>query len=228
LVAGDDDPYHRYKREKFVRDFLPKIGVEGKTVMELGCGPGGNLKELAKRRPAQLIGVDISDDMLKLAGESLTEVTLKKTDGHTLPFSDRSVDLAYTVTVLQHNVTPVELNRLAGELSRVAKDQIICVEDIGTTTHAEPGVTYVTRPVSAYREAFASHGFTLTSTTPLGLKASRFVRKAVGKVILRNHPEGEPITGLANLLLKATMPVTRILDRIIPDNGDVTLMVFDR
>jgi len=40
-VAGDDDPYYRYKRSKFLQRFLSALDVAGRTVLELGCGPGG-------------------------------------------------------------------------------------------------------------------------------------------------------------------------------------------
>ena len=86
-VAGDDDPYYRYKRNKFLRRFLAALDVTGQRVLELGCGPGGNLLELARRAPASLVGIDISASMLALAGQNLEgcSVELKKTDGQRLP-----------------------------------------------------------------------------------------------------------------------------------------------
>jgi SAM-dependent methyltransferase len=230
FVAGDDDPFHRYKREKFVREFLPKVEARGKRVLELGCGPGGNLQLLASLQPAELIGIDISDSMLALAGDALhgRPVTLKKTDGQTLPLEDARVDLAYTVTVLQHNVDSAQLDRMATELARVTTDRIMLFEDIGTTTSAPPGASYITRPVDAYRAVFAAHGFQLTSAAPLGLRVSRIVRKIVGRVLLRGHHEGEPIGRLARSVLRISLPITARLDRIVPDNGDVTMMVFER
>jgi ubiquinone/menaquinone biosynthesis C-methylase UbiE len=71
-IAGDDHPYYRYKRLKFLRRFLDSIDFGGKVVMELGCGPGGNLRHIMTHHaPTQLIGVDISQTMLDVAGEHL-------------------------------------------------------------------------------------------------------------------------------------------------------------
>jgi SAM-dependent methyltransferase len=230
FIAGDDDPFHRYKREKFEHRVLSRLDVAGKQVLELGCGPGGNLLALVQRRPKQLVGVDISESMLTLARDNLAghEVTLKKTDGRQIPLPDHSVDLAYTVTVLQHNVDPTQLDAVVSELCRVARDRIVLAEDIGNVTDPPPGATYVTRPVESYRAAFAEQGFKLVSVTPLGLRCSRFVRRVVGKVLLRGHSEGEPITGVAAFLLKASLPITIAMDRVISDRGDLTVLELTR
>jgi SAM-dependent methyltransferase len=228
FVAGDDDPFHRYKRDKFVRRFLPRIDVTGKRVLEVGPGPGGNLKALADHKPRQLIGIDISESMLTLATENLrgSEVELKKTDGHHLPLPDASVDIAYTVTVLQHNVDEAQLGNMVAELCRVTTDQVILFEDIGSTTTPSAGATYAARPVESYRRVFAERGFCLVACEHLGLRCSRFTRKIIGKLFLRRHHEGEPIGRLATFLLNASLPVAGWLDRGVPDNGDLTMMMF--
>src|SRR5215510_80959 len=114
-VAGDDDPYYRYKRAKFLRCFFATLDVVGRRVLELGCGPGGNLLELARLRPASIVGVDISTARLDLARQTIADipvpVELHKTDGQTLALPSHSVDLAFTATVLQHNVDPVALSQ---------------------------------------------------------------------------------------------------------------------
>lgn len=165
-VAGDD-PYYRYKRAKFLRLFLATLDVAGRRVLELGCGPGGNLRELVRRGPASLVGIDISASMLDLARQTLEgrSVELKKTDGHRLPLEDRSIDLAYTVTVLQHNVDPAGLTRVIAELCRVTAERIVIMEDTGTTLTASEGTTGIARPIDAYRTEFARHGFRLESAT---------------------------------------------------------------
>src|SRR5262249_35039931 len=106
-LAGDDDPFCRYKRQKFLALFLGTIDFDSKVVLEVGCGPGGNLLQIAQAGARRVIGIDISRQMLDLAAEALkgyeTIVELHKTDGEHLPLADRAVNLALTVTVLQHN-----------------------------------------------------------------------------------------------------------------------------
>jgi hypothetical protein len=50
----------------------------------------------------------------------------------------------------------------------------------------------------------------------------------IGRILLRGHRKGEPISRLADLLLKTSLVLTARPDRIVPDNGDVTMMVFER
>jgi len=66
IIAGDDEPYYRYKRNRFLQ-LLNEVNFKNKTVLELGSGPGGNLLEIHKHSPARLVGADISSQMVKLA-----------------------------------------------------------------------------------------------------------------------------------------------------------------
>ena len=56
-IAGDDNPYFRYKRLKFLKEFLDTIDFQSKSVLEVGFGPGGNLKHLATHHaPKRILG----------------------------------------------------------------------------------------------------------------------------------------------------------------------------
>ena len=64
VLAGDDNPYYSYKRSRFLCQFLDTIDFQSKTIMELGFGPGGNLRHIATfHRPQLILGADISDDV---------------------------------------------------------------------------------------------------------------------------------------------------------------------
>ncbi len=88
IIAGDDEPYYRYKREKFLKLF-DKIDFQDKIVLEVGSGPGGNLFEILKKQPKELHGVDISHGMVDLSRKILNRkrVVINKTDGQNLPFA---------------------------------------------------------------------------------------------------------------------------------------------
>lgn len=78
VIAGDDEPYYRYKREKFL-GLLNEIEFTNKKVLEIGCGPGGNLLEIHSHKPNKLVGVDISNQMVELAKNKIcTMLTLLK------------------------------------------------------------------------------------------------------------------------------------------------------
>ena len=125
--------YYRYKRAKFLERFLDTLDVDGKTVLEVGCGPGGNLKHLLEHRhAAKLRGVDLAQPMVDLARTHLPpSVEITKVDGSSLPFADQSLDLTYTVTVLQHNTSEPMLRGLANEICRVTKSTVVLMEDVG-------------------------------------------------------------------------------------------------
>src|SRR4030095_764203 len=81
LLAGDEEPYYLYKRKKFLK-LLHDLPLKGKKVLEIGCGPGGNLKEILTHSPKELVGVDISEKMIELSGELLNGYAqLKKING---------------------------------------------------------------------------------------------------------------------------------------------------
>lgn len=76
LIAGDDEPYYRYKRRRFL-ELLNTINFADKTVLEIGSGPGGNLDFIFRKGCNKITGVDISQQMVLLskgllAGKILT------------------------------------------------------------------------------------------------------------------------------------------------------------
>lgn len=95
----------------------------GDTVLELGCGAGRIGRELAPRC-ARWIGVDISPNMIRVAGKRLAHVdhvrleVLERTSLDML--DDASVDKAYTVAVLCH-MDKEDLFLYLRELARVLK-----------------------------------------------------------------------------------------------------------
>jgi len=50
VVAGDDEPYYRYKRKEFLK-LLNEVEFGGKSILEIGHGPGGNLMEVYRHNP---------------------------------------------------------------------------------------------------------------------------------------------------------------------------------
>ena len=67
IIAGDDEPFYRYKRKKFL-NLLDTLDFSDKLVLEVGSGPGGNLGYIKKKGLAkEIVGADISNDMIELA-----------------------------------------------------------------------------------------------------------------------------------------------------------------
>jgi SAM-dependent methyltransferase len=221
VVAGDDTPCFRYKREKFVRLFLDSMPIEERSVLEVGCGPGGNLAELMNRRPRRLVGCDISPNMVKLARR--TGVEIVALDGSGLPFGDREFDFVYTVTVLQHNP---EVGNLLENICRVSGEAVQLIEDVGP---AAAGGNFFRRPVDQYSEICRACGFELVSVDALGTGVSKRLHDRLTTILdRRQRHEGEPVRASLRALERLLLPVTSRLDNQRTIQEDLTRMVFRR
>jgi SAM-dependent methyltransferase len=235
-VAGDDNPYYRYKRAKFLRRFLDAIDFRGKTVLEVGPGPGGNLRHIATHHaPARLIGADISQEMLEIARRNLApfgSVELHKIDGTALPLADRSVDLSFTVTVLQHDTDAGMFTRIVGELCRVTRERIVLMEDVGPSRTLGGEGSWVGRHPEVYRDALAAGGFRLEEALPLNTGVSRrwfnWVFEGHKRRRAPTHKEGDPAPWGVKALIGLALPVTLVLDDVIGESENLMKMVFRR
>jgi len=94
--------------------------VRGKRIVDFGCGSGANAVLLANRG-AQVVGVDISEDLIRLAQRRLAVndraggVRFVVGSAHDLPFPDRSIDVVFGVAILHH----LDLSLVSKEVHRV-------------------------------------------------------------------------------------------------------------
>lgn len=228
IIAGDDEPFYDYKRARLL-EMLDTVDFTGRSVLEIGPGPGGNLAFISTKNPARLVGADISQDMLGLAGKNLAgkEVELFKTNGTVLPFEDNTFDIVITVTVLQHNTDEQMLLALIKEISRVSKDQVIIFEQTHTSMKGDELCYW--RPVSHYENAFQQNNFALKETLYSNIYTSYLVCGAIRKLLNpKTREEGEPLNKLSIFLENATLPVTKQLDKIITPATDLTKLVFTK
>lgn len=236
-VAGDDNPYYRYKRRRFLTRLLDGVDFRSKVVLELGCGPGGNLEHVAKHHaPRQLLGADISQTMVDIATKNLANssapVSLTKIDGAALPFADQSVDISYTVTVLHHNTDANTFKNLVCELCRVTKSTIIINEDIGSSEEVGGHGDWIGRTAKVYETAFVERGFQLSEIQFLNTKVSRtwhwLILGFYRQVVAKHHHEGLRMAAVFRFLIGLPLPITRVFDNLIADEKDLAKMVFRR
>jgi len=97
---------------KIADDFLG--GLTGRTVLEVGCGRGATLLELAKRG-ADVVGLDYSDEAIRvsrgLAGQAQPrgKVVFIAGNAQKMPFSDGSFDFVFSVGLIEHFEDPMEV-----------------------------------------------------------------------------------------------------------------------
>lgn len=224
-VAGDSDPYHIYKRNQFLKKFS-KFPFQNKHILEVGPGPGGNLEQALLQGPASATGIDISNQMLSIAKARLpSDVQLLKTDGTSLPIEDKSVDISYTVTVLQHVTSPGMVEQLLAEISRVSSERIFLCER--TEKSFQGNSLNHGRTISFYKNELIQYGFELVDHNFLNIQASYLICGAIRRTF--NNPwrsEGQPPTIINQVLQKCLLPLSKVLDPFISQERDLTIMEF--
>lgn len=100
------------------------VGSEPKLILDVACGPGAVIKALAKKTSARIVGLDLSEEMLR-EGESNVKssnladrVSLVLGRGEQLPFGDATFD-GLTFTYLLRYVEDPKATMT--ELARVVK-----------------------------------------------------------------------------------------------------------
>ncbi len=97
-------------------DIVPKY-LHGKKLLDLGCGPGLHAKEYCNRG-AEVIGIDISEEMIKIAKEQVPKATFLKANLLELPFKNNHFDIITSSYVLDHIK---DLGFAAKEIFRILK-----------------------------------------------------------------------------------------------------------
>jgi ubiquinone/menaquinone biosynthesis C-methylase UbiE len=116
--------FERALREKTIEFLHP---IEGERILEIGCGTGLALREIAGRTgpSGSIHGLDVSPDMLQRARVALgscsaTPPVFMRADAATLPYADGLFDGAYMSGVLELYDEPQRLQILT-ETRRVLK-----------------------------------------------------------------------------------------------------------
>jgi 2-polyprenyl-3-methyl-5-hydroxy-6-metoxy-1,4-benzoquinol methylase len=124
--------------------YLLAVLQPGKTILDVGCGPGNITIDFAQLvAPARVVGVDSSAEIIEQAralaeSRGVTNVEFIVGDAYELEFEDESFDVVHAHQVLQHLARPVEALR---EWRRVvAPDGIVAARDAdyaGTVIYPE-------------------------------------------------------------------------------------------
>ncbi len=130
---------------------LSSFGAADMSVLDLGCGGGGFLAEVALRtksdRPPLLVGIDRSVFALKCAKSwHVNHVRYVATDARSIPFPENGVDVV-TCALFLHHFDAAEAVVILREAARVARLGVLVV-DLARSRLAWALTWLVTRIVS--------------------------------------------------------------------------------
>lgn len=224
VVAGDDTEFYRLKRSMFLRRFLGPALREASTVLEVGCGPGGNVRWLTEQGK-KVVGADLSETMLRHAGRTV-DAEFVHIDGRTLPFEDRRFEAVFVATVLQHN-PPEDARSLLLEMARVAEREVHLFEDTAVLPVHDRASHWLRRP-SWYAATLRDAGFTPVATERLRLSAQEVSAALVRAAASGGRHEGARATRRHVRAEAAVLPVARVVDAVVPPAVGLTRMSFRR
>jgi arsenite methyltransferase len=146
-------------------------GVGPRTkVLDIGGGRGTTACRLARTFGCQVVGIDVSPDMVEAARQRVrqegleNQVEFRQADAHALPFPDESFD----VVLIECVTTLLDRDRAFREFHRVLKTDG-CLGDLEMTYQREPSETFArhlsaewdgftTMPLTGWEKLFRDHG----------------------------------------------------------------------
>ena len=114
----------------FQMDLYKKYVSNDKRILDIGCGYGRILKELYDNGYTNLLGIDFSSEMIKLANSLYPYINFNITNGDKLNYEDNSIDSIILFAVLTCIYDNNSQLNLINEIYRVLKkDGIIYIND---------------------------------------------------------------------------------------------------
>lgn len=147
--------WHPFKKIllKNVLDYCPT-----ENVLEVGCGAGFNLYELAKKFPKTFFyGIDISGGAIRqgtnfFKEKNIDNVFLTKTSIENLHFlKDKSVNLVFSYASLMY-IGPERISMAISEIMRVVKKDVILCE-----FHSDSKPFYIDHWIHNYKKLFKDY-----------------------------------------------------------------------
>lgn len=243
-------PFDVYRKEKLIKLLNLRQLAEGRSVLEVGCGIGDLLKEIARYKPRELYGVDSSKKMVAYAQEFLREekVDVQVANVFHLPFPEKSFDLVVVMDEFQYVKDNKQLEKLMYEVTRVARQWVILVEE--TAPEPMQKEHFIARTIEQYKTEMHKKRFHLRSVDILDIAATSYVytsrrnpwhwvRWVFSPLLyllgfpssvmkIPTNEEVVPDSDLAKKLQALTLPFATSLDNVFRKVEGTTVMRFER
>lgn len=104
-------------------EMLKKYLSQDSRILDFGCGQGRILQQLKSEGFLNLYGVDISRNMIEIAGKNLPDADFKVNAGVMIPYNDSSFDCVIAAAVLTCIINNNDQRKLVTEIKRVLKPE---------------------------------------------------------------------------------------------------------
>jgi ubiquinone/menaquinone biosynthesis C-methylase UbiE len=147
LIASLEERGRMPSQARLRRGFLGFAGIRGgDTVLEVGCGTGVVLRDVAARvgPRGRVVGVDPSRAVLRAArrlcagGRGRGPIALRLAAGEHLPFPAGRFDATLAVTVLLHVADPLRVVKEMARITRPGGRVAVQDQDFGTVAVTHP------------------------------------------------------------------------------------------
>lgn len=92
--------YHAYYEKPAMYTLLPNL--DGKTVLSIGCGSGEDSIHLKRQGALKSVGIDMSDEMIAIAGNSYPECEFHVMNMEAIDFPNNSFDFVYSSLAIHY------------------------------------------------------------------------------------------------------------------------------
>ena len=73
-LSGETVDYFAQKRVEYIHNYIQRLGLDIRSIVEFGCGIGNNLVFLRRYFPdSQILGLDVSDESIRKANERFAD-----------------------------------------------------------------------------------------------------------------------------------------------------------
>lgn len=111
-------------------DLFSRYVSKDASILDYGCGYGRSCFQLYDNGYKNIIGVDISTEMIKQAQSKASDISFQYFNGSSLPYADNSISACTLLAVLTCIPTNAGQRTVINEISRVLKkDGVLFVSD---------------------------------------------------------------------------------------------------
>ncbi len=231
-LVGYHSPYDAHVRRiaALLLDRFSAAVVKKDCIAELGSGAGLNLRYFARFTPKKLLAFDCSSQLLNLARANLSSVDnieFIQTSGEDIPVPPgTSIDLLFTVTVLQHITDPEMYRRVTAAMMDAKPATILIIED---TRRPARQLTphYILRSPSDYISSFDGDKYSLVMTQFASLTWAARLFGLINRLFgLYKQAEGCQLPKAAFTMTRFLSPLAARLDTLLPGKFGMTAALF--